>query len=927
MRNNVKRAITFITAGAMLLSVALPARNVQAEELSVTSETAGVTQFMDCFEPMPIVESLSTDCWGAPEVGARDQGNGLEDRKMAAYSYWDGGIVKDDETGKYYMFASRWNQAGGHWGQDGIPGWQGSQAVYAVSDNLYGPYEDKGPIWPDWCEGAGHNVFPFALSEDDPLYGNGYRYAISISDTGMHGETANGTIHIAKSVAGPWELVSNNNGGKLKASGGTGFSLSNISIMVRPDGRYEATNRNGDIAIADSLAGTWDVKVNGLWWQVPGMSTENIEDPVIWYSDGLYHIVVNKWDARMAYYLTSKDGITNWKRHPGTAYTPDAKFLRYTDGTENNWTKIERPNIYVEDGKIKAMTFAVIDVQKESDFANDQHGSKVIVVPFSSEKLTAFSQQPNPLENRGGIQPVEDTNSQSWEDEIGKNYGAEHYIQLQKDPNHLSYGNGYLGEGSRPVNNYDNKIGYLKYDISEYQLTAETDVEKAYLSLVYISQPAGNAEKGQVQAVLAGSDWTEGIGRESVNGNWADPGTLTWQNQPALYYDTDDMENTMASSEAFRFADLGKEVKLDVTDLVRQFIKKNPGETVMSFALNISATGNRIRIGSREAGESNAPKLLIQVDKSEIRKLLEEADKYASTLYTKDSWNTFAQALEAAKQVELDENAAAKQIRDAAAALQAAISGLVREYAVTLNLNYDNKVSGKLKYAAGTPLGSLQSPARTGYHFLGWYTSPTGGQQATAGVKVQSDLTLYARWEKIPERPDPSPKAGFTFAAGDIRYKVTKAASGGKAGSVQAVKSLKNKRTSVKIPDTVKYQNNTFKVTDIGKNAFKNHKKMKTAVIGNNVKMIQSNAFAGCKALKKVTVGKNVEKIGSKAFYKDSALKKITIKSKKLKSVGANALRGIHKKAKISVPSAKQRNYKNKVLKNRGQAKTVIITR
>ena len=71
MRNNVKRAITFITAGAMLLSVALPARNVQAEELSVTSETAGVTQFMDCFEPMPIVESLSTDCWGAPEVGAR----------------------------------------------------------------------------------------------------------------------------------------------------------------------------------------------------------------------------------------------------------------------------------------------------------------------------------------------------------------------------------------------------------------------------------------------------------------------------------------------------------------------------------------------------------------------------------------------------------------------------------------------------------------------------------------------------------------------------------------------------------------------------------------------------------------------------------------------------------------------------------------
>ena len=88
---------------------------------------------------------------------------------MAQYSYWDGGIIKDEETGMYYMFASRWNQAGGHWGENGISGWQGSQAIYAVSDNLYGPYTDMGPLWPDWCDGAGHNVFPFMVSEDDPL--------------------------------------------------------------------------------------------------------------------------------------------------------------------------------------------------------------------------------------------------------------------------------------------------------------------------------------------------------------------------------------------------------------------------------------------------------------------------------------------------------------------------------------------------------------------------------------------------------------------------------------------------------------------------------------------------------------------------------------------------------------------------------------
>ena len=300
------------------------------------------------------------------------------------------------------------------------------------------------------------------------MYADGYRYAISISDTGMHGETANGTVHIAKSLDGPWVLVENGNNGKLNITAGKrSFSLSNVSIMVRPDGRYEATNRNGDLALADSLAGAWEVVESSLWQKIDGMSADNIEDPVIWYSDGLYRIIVNKWDARTAYYLTSEDGLTNWVRHPGTAYTPDANFLRYTDGTVNNWEKIERPNIYVEDGKLVAMTFAVIDVSKEADFGNDEHGSKVIVVPFSHEKLTAFDAMPNPLAERTGLVTIADTNTQTWDTEVKKNYGAEPFMHLQKDTNYQNHGKGILGEGSRPDEWYDTKIGYLKFDLSE----------------------------------------------------------------------------------------------------------------------------------------------------------------------------------------------------------------------------------------------------------------------------------------------------------------------------------------------------------------------------------------------------------------------------------------------------------------------------
>lgn len=620
MKKVFQRSVAFVLSGAMFFSVAqttgLPVK--AGETLSESAEEKEVTQFMDCMDPMPIVGELSEDCWGAGEVGARDQDNGLEDRTLENYCYWDGGILKDEETGKYYMFASRWNQAGGHWGQDTdsgwVDGWQGSQAVYGVSDNLYGPYEDKGPIWPDWCEGAGHNVFPFELSESDPLCEEGYRYAISISDTGKHGDTANGTIHISKSLDGPWELIENGNSGKLKAEGGSGFSHSNISIMVRPDGRYEATNRNGDIALADSVAGTWKVVENGLWGQIENMSSVNVEDPVIWYSDGLYHIVANKWDARMAYYLTSEDGITNWKRHQGTAYIPGADFMRYEDGTVNRWTKLERPNIYVEDGEIKAMTFAVIDVQKEDDYGSDQHGSKIVVVPFSSEKLQQLNAKPDPLENRTGILPVADTTAQTWGEEEKKNYGAERHLQLQKSSDYESLGTGLLGEGSKPYNEYDNKIGYMKYDLSKYDLLETDKIESASLSLVYKGKASGDGETTMVEAVLADSEWEEGIGRESFNGNWA--GGLTWQTRPALSYDENEAE-TIARSEEFHTADLQRVVEIDVTALVKRFLTENPQEETISFAVNASSTGNRFQFYSKESERKFAPRLTINVEEPE----------------------------------------------------------------------------------------------------------------------------------------------------------------------------------------------------------------------------------------------------------------------------------------------------------------------
>lgn len=62
---------------------------------------------------------------------------------------------------------------------------------------------------------------------------------------------------------------------------------------------------------------------------------------------------------------------------------------------------------------------------------------------------------------------------------------------------------------------------------------------------------------------------------------------------------------------------------------------------------------------------------------------------------------------------------------------------------------------------------------------------------------------------------------------------------------------------------------------------------------------ISAKAFVKCKKLEKVVIGANVRSIGNSAFKNCRKLKSITIKSKVLKSVGKDAIKGIDKKAVI----------------------------
>lgn len=143
------------------------------------------------------------------------------------------------------------------------------------------------------------------------------------------------------------------------------------------------------------------------------------------------------------------------------------------------------------------------------------------------------------------------------------------------------------------------------------------------------------------------------------------------------------------------------------------------------------------------------------------------------------------------------------------------------------------------------------------------------------------------------------------------------------ASTVAFVGVINSKAKKVNIPKTVQIDKKTYKVVQIAKNALKGSE-VQTVVIGANVTAIQDQAFAGCKKLKKVTVGANVTSIGKAAFKDCKNLKNITVKSTKLKTVKANALKGINKKATVKVPAKKLKDYR-KLFRKKGQSSSVKI--
>lgn len=126
---------------------------------------------------------------------------------------------------------------------------------------------------------------------------------------------------------------------------------------------------------------------------------------------------------------------------------------------------------------------------------------------------------------------------------------------------------------------------------------------------------------------------------------------------------------------------------------------------------------------------------------------------------------------------------------------------------------------------------------------------------------------------KPEDKPTQQPvnQKGDTYDEKGMRYQITDTAK-------KTAMLIKGKNAaSVKIPASVKINNETFKVTAIGSKAFNGYKRLKTVTLGSHVAEIKANAFFNCKKLTKVNAGKKLSKVNKTAFKK-SPVKKISVK-------------------------------------------------
>ncbi len=305
-------------------------------------------RFMDRFLPMPDGTPARQHVWGTDSVQNRYVDNGIE---LPDISFWGGNILQTPD-GTYHLYVCGWPERSPR----GHMFWGNSTVFHAVSDSLHGPFKIQNSI------GKGHNPEAFRLDDGRVVVYviDGYYIADREDSPVWTYQTFDFDSRDRKIIEG----------------------LSNLTFARRPDGSRLMVCRGGGVWISrDGLSPYRQLTSKRVYPDVDG----RFEDPVVWRDSLQYHLIVNDWLGRIAFYQRSKDGL-HWVTEQGEAYVPGISF--HKDGAVEHWFKYERAKVFQDpQGRAVQMNFAVIDTIKWEDLPGDRHSSKNICIPLNKGLL------------------------------------------------------------------------------------------------------------------------------------------------------------------------------------------------------------------------------------------------------------------------------------------------------------------------------------------------------------------------------------------------------------------------------------------------------------------------------------------------------------------------------------------------------------
>lgn len=227
------------------------------------------------------------------------------------------------------------------------------------------------------------------------------------------------------------------------------------------------------------------------------------------------------------------------------------------------------------------------------------------------------------------------------------------------------------------------------------------------------------------------------------------------------------------------------------------------------------------------------------------------------------------------------------------------VTGSFTKGAYKLTYMVDGEVYKTISYDYGATITPEAEPTKEGYTFSGWSDIPstmpakdvtvTGtftinkyklvymvdgteyksydieyGAYITPEPEPTKDGYIFSGWSEIPTTMpahDVEVSGTFTqveFVIDDVTYEI----SG--EGTVTIMGC--DQKGEVTIDATVVINGQTYHVTAIAENAFKNNQNITSVTISYGITTIGDNAFNGCIGLIVINIGKDVKTIGNKAF-------------------------------------------------------------